>query len=100
MEEIFRHPDYRRGFAFIADLSESAIPDPEHLRQVRHFLETHEDAIGGCRWANVTTNPAHYGMTRMAQVFVEGMPTTLGVFSSSEEAEAWIRAGFEEDASE
>jgi hypothetical protein len=99
MENIFRHPDYRIGFGFVADLSESGIPDTDHLKLVRQFIVNHKNEFCGTRWANVTDRPAHYGMTRMAQVFVEDLPTQLRIFNSMNEAEAWASGAVTSDDS-
>ena len=89
MLEIFSHPDYRPGFGFIANLADAEVPDQAHLRQVSDFVAAHQEQLAGSRWANVTTQAAHYGMTRMAQVFVEGSVSPLQVFDSEEKAERW-----------
>ncbi|MBN2426280.1 MAG: hypothetical protein JXR46_11415 [Calditrichaceae bacterium] len=93
MEEIFIHPDYRPGMGFIADLTESGPPDTAHLQLVTHFLKSNADQFKGAKWANVTARPVHKGMTRVAQVYVEEMPTQLRAFTSFEEAEAWLKSG-------
>ena len=49
MESIFKHPDYKTGFGFLADLTESGAPDPDHLRSDRDFLEDHEAQMAGSK---------------------------------------------------
>lgn len=93
MLEIFAHPDYRPGLGFVANLTDAAAPDQAHLRRVTEFVAAHQDEMGTSRWANVTKKPAHVGMTRMAQVFVEDMGNSLQVFSDQEEAERWATGG-------
>lgn len=91
MEEIFSHADYYSpGIGFVADLTESEAPDAEHLKSVKNFLISHKEQMAGTKWANVTAQrPVHYGMTRMAQVFVEGLPVELNAFNSMEDAIEW-----------
>jgi hypothetical protein len=93
MIEIFSHPDYRPGFGFVADLRNSGVPDQAHLRRVAAIFGIHREEVGESRWANVTTDPAHYGMSRMAQVFVEGQPVPLRIFEALEAAERWAGGG-------
>jgi hypothetical protein len=91
MENIFSHPDYKPGFGFLADLTQSGAPDPDHLRDVKDFLIDHKAQTTGIKWANITTErPVHYGMTRMAQVFIEGLPMQINAFQTEEEAVKWL----------
>jgi hypothetical protein len=91
MRTIFAHPAYRPGMGFVAELDGALPPDTAHLMQVLAFVSAHEADFGACRWANVTTNPAHYGMTRVAQARSHHVPSTVGVFSTVAEAVAWAR---------
>jgi hypothetical protein len=91
MEDIFSHPDYGHGMGFIADLVECDAPDTDHLKSVKDFLVAHKVQMAGTKWANVTAErTVHYGMTRMAQVFVEGLPHELNAFLTVEEALKWV----------
>jgi len=93
MENIFAHPDYIQGMGFIANLTESDAPDANHLRAVKDFIISHKTQMEGIRWANVTARrTVHFGMTRMAQVFVENLPNELNAFLSEKEALEWVTA--------
>jgi len=89
MTAIFADPAYRPGFGFVADLTESGVPDTDHLRQVELFVRRHERQMKGSRWANVTHDIVHYGMTGVAEVFVEDLSSTIRAFTSAADAEAW-----------
>lgn len=93
MEEILDHPDHRPGMGFVVDLTGAGFPDNAHLRRVAGFVRANRERMGGFRWANVTADPVHYGMTRMAQVIVEGLPGELEIFEEVEEAVEWAARG-------
>ena len=93
MTEIFKHPDFKPGIGFVADLTKSEAPDADHLKSVRSFLVSHKEQMSGTKWANVTgQRPVHYGMTRMAQVYIEDLPWQLNAFISEKEAIEWATA--------
>ena len=89
MREIFAHPAYRAGFGFVALLDGSDVPDVAHLAEVQRFIEQHAAQMHGARWANVTTDPAHYGMTRIAQVRSEMLTVEIQAFDNVTDAAAW-----------
>jgi hypothetical protein len=91
MIDIFKHPEYKSGFGFLADLTESGIPDTNHLRAVKEFIIDHKSEMANSKWANIVTQrPAHYGMTRVAQVFVEDLPVQINAFLTEREALEWL----------
>ena len=92
MRAIFAHPDYVPGMGFVAQIDGSLPPDTAYLLKSIEFVEQHAAQFLDCRWANVTTNPAHYGMTRVAQARSHDVPSTLGIFSTVAEAVAWVSA--------
>lgn len=89
MREVFAHPSYRAGFGFVADIDDCAPPDTAYVVASISFVAEHAAEFGRARWANVTTDPAHYGMTRVAQGRSQELPSEVEVFSSLEEAIAW-----------
>jgi len=89
MRSIFAHPSYRTGFGFVADLADSEPPDTSYVLQSIQFVAEHAAEFGAARWANVTVNPAHYGMTRIAQARSHELPSQLEVFRTVDEAVAW-----------
>ena len=90
MTEIFSHADFKSGIGFVADLTESEAPDADHLKSVKDFLISHKEKLKGARWANITAQrPVHYGITRMAQVYIEDLPWQLNAFLSEKEAIEW-----------
>ena len=89
MRSIFAHPSYRVGFGFIADTGHSPPPDTPFVLATIQFVAEHASEFGSARWANVTTDPAHYGMTRLAQARSHELPSHLDVFRTMEEAVAW-----------
>jgi hypothetical protein len=89
MRAIFAHPEYRVGFGFVADIGGCEPPDTSYVVQNIQFVAEHAAQIGSARWANVTTDPAHYGMTRIAQARSHDLPSQVDVFRTMEEAIAW-----------
>jgi hypothetical protein len=70
MRAIVAHPDYVPGMGFVAQIDGSRPPDTAYLLETIEFVEQHAAHFLDCRWANVSTNLAHYGMTRVAQARV------------------------------
>ncbi len=91
MLAIFADPAYRTGFGFVADLTESGLPDTAHLRQVDAFVRKHEGRLRGCRWANITNDVVHYGMTRVAEAFIDDLSWEIRAFTSAADADSWAR---------
>ena len=93
IEEIFRDPDFRRGFSFLSDHTGlTEFLTPAQARELVSFLERSADQVAGTKWAVVTTHPASYGMFRMVSVLVEKIPMSLAIFRSPDEARAWLLA--------
>ncbi len=91
MRAIFAHEHYRPGFGFVAEIDGALVPDAAYLAQALDFVERHAEQFAGSRWANVTVNPAHYGMTRMAQARSHSFTSELAAFPTVAEAVAWVR---------
>lgn len=89
MLDVFAHPLYEAGFGFIADLSHCAPPDTPYILASIKFVSEHPAEFGSARWANVTTDPAHYGMTRVAQGRSQELPSNVEVFATFEDAIVW-----------
>jgi hypothetical protein len=89
MRAVFAHPSYRPGLGFVADIDACAPPDTPYILRCIQFVSEHAAQIGDARWANVTTNPAHYGMTRVSQARSADLPSTVEVFRTMDEAIAW-----------
>lgn len=86
MLDIFVHPAYRAGFGFVADIGDCTPPDTPYILACIRFVAEHADEFGSARWANVTTDLAHYGMTRIAQARSEELPSNVEVFATMDEA--------------
>ena len=91
MRSIFAHEHYEPGFGFIAEIDGALVPDGANLTQMLEFVERHAAEFSGSRWANVTVNPAHFGMTRVAQARSHHFTSELAAFTSVAEAERWAR---------
>jgi len=89
MREVFAHPSYAAGFGFVADITDSAPPDTQYILACINFVTEHAAEFASARWANVTTDPAHYGMTRVTQGRSQELPSTVEVFATFEAAIAW-----------
>jgi hypothetical protein len=89
MRDIFAHPAYRTGFGFVADIGDCTPPDTPYILASIKFVAEHVAEFGSARWANVTTDLAHYGMTRIAQARSQELPSNVEVFAAMDEAIAW-----------
>jgi hypothetical protein len=61
------------------------------VRAAVAFIQAHANAIGRARWGLVVSDPASYGMGRMAEALSEGTSIELRVWRDLAEAEAWVR---------
>ena len=92
-------PKFRPGFAVLSD--HTAVGEPltsSQARQMVDHLKGLAESFAGSRWAIVTSKPASYGMLRMVSVLAEGVPMEVQVFSSHEEAEAWLSSSESDDS--
>ena len=86
-----RDPEFRPGFKVLSDHTAVKVPvTPSQAKQMVEHLVNLADAFAGTRWAAVTSLPASYGMMRMVSVHAERVPLEVQIFSSLEEAEAWL----------
>ena len=84
-------PAYQPGFGVLSDHTAVEEPlTPSQAREMAARLEELSASLGGSRWAVVTAQPASYGMIRMVSALVEPAGIDVRVFSSHEEAEAWL----------
>lgn len=89
MHRILADEHYEPGFGFVAEIDGALVPDTAVLTQMLNFVERRGPEFKGSRWANVTVNPAHFGMTRMAQARSQHFTSELAVFTTVAEAEQW-----------
>ena len=91
IDHSVRDPRFRPGFAVLSDHTEVGEPlTPSQARRMVDHLESLADLMAGSRWAVVTSKAASFGMLRMVSVLAERVPMDVQVFSSHEEAEAWL----------
>ncbi len=95
---VLRDPDYRPGFAFLADRRHLESPTADYIRSIIDFIKDHPAEFAGGRWTVVVGGPASYGMVRMAQALGEGIPVPIQVFTDIDEAERWLRSEDTPDA--
>ena len=90
-DEAVADPRFEPGFDFLYDRTTGPeIPDTELVRSwvLRHARRI--NGIGGGRLAVIVSEPAIYGMLRMASVFAESEGVRVGGFWSEAEALAWL----------
>ena len=91
IERSVRDPKFQRGFAVLSDHTEVGEPlTPDQAQQMLSRLKNLSEFVAGSRWAVVTSKPASYGMLRMVSAYAKTVPMDVQVFSSHEEAEAWL----------
>lgn len=84
-------PAYQPGFGVLSDHTAVEEPlTPSQAREMAARLEEVAGSVGGSRWAVVTAMPASYGMIRMVSALVEPAGIDVRVFTSHEEAGAWL----------
>lgn len=82
-------PGTRWGLLF--DIRESAENRSEtELRGIAAAVGDHRHLLTG-RCAIVASDPLHYGLARMACVYLDGLGLRAGAFGSVDEAEEWVR---------
>ncbi len=89
MLRIFAHTDFQPGFGFVAEIDGGGVPDAEHMNRVLQFVEAHDADFANARWANVTRNLAHYGMTRVAQARSDHLSSEVRAFRDVAAAAEW-----------
>jgi hypothetical protein len=90
IESALNSPDYQEGYSWIVDRSSVPAPDTAFIRKVSKFLGARADAFAKSRVAIVVGNEMGYGMSRMEQILTEGVFPGLEIFTSIEQAEAWL----------
>lgn len=91
IDRSVRDPRFRPGFAVLSDHRTVEEPlTPEQAGRMVDHLESLAELMAGSRWAVVTSKAASYGMLRMVSALVKHIPMEVQVFSSLEEAEAWL----------
>lgn len=97
IDRSVRDPRFRPGFAVLSDHTAVGEPlTPVQARRMVDHLESLANVMRGSRWAVVTTKAASFGMLRMVSALAERIPMEIRVFSSHQDAEAWL---FSEDHS-
>jgi hypothetical protein len=87
IEAILQDARFQSGFGILLDRSRLSSPaTSDYMVRLVHFVE--QTKIDGVRWAIVTSDPASFGMGRMAeQIAPEG---TIRTFKDRREAEIWL----------
>lgn len=99
IDRCVRDPEFRPGFGVLSDHTAVEVPlTASQAKQMVEHLVNLTDVVAGTRWAVVTTQAASYAMIRMVSVLAERVPLEVQIFSSTEEAEAWLGSVDESDA--
>lgn len=92
MQEVFEHSDYRPGMNFISDRREAGPMSKDYIRGAISFVGRHTDKLAGSRWALVVgPHPVEYGIARMGDMLAHEIPVPRGIFTSIEDALAWLK---------
>jgi hypothetical protein len=92
MLAIFADPDYRPGFSFFGDGRGLPPSKTEMVRRTVEFAKRHPRELGRSHWAIVVDTPAMYGMSRMGKSLGESYIAETRIFSTVEDAEAWLHS--------
>jgi hypothetical protein len=90
IDSALTSPEYEPGFSWLVDRSSIPAPDTTFIRKVSKFLVARADAFTRARVAIVVGSETGYGMSRMEQILTEGVFPGLEIFTSTEDAEAWL----------
>lgn len=91
LRAIFRSPQYRAGFGFLADRRNGDPPASDDAEHILAFMVLHRDRLVGSRWALVIGGPASHDMGRIGQAISESGPMRVQVFQYIKNAERWLR---------
>ena len=92
LSAVARDPSYRRGFAFLRDLRGSNHPvGAEAVVGIIAVVQEFWDQLG-VRRAAILTRPGIDSPAVIAQALAEDARIALDVFTSYEEAIAWLRS--------
>lgn len=84
-------PDFEPGFDVLSDhTGVGRVITPAQAQGMVAHLRSISERVAYARWAVVATKAASYGMLRMVAALAEAVPMTVEVFSTVEEAEAWL----------
>lgn len=86
---ILADPDYRPGFGFYRD-RRGMVPIKRGTLQANLAVVAAIPGLTGSRWAYVVSDPANYGMARMAAILGDGSALELHIFDTPEAALAWL----------
>jgi len=95
MQECIRdaicHADFQIGFNVYSDHTRvTEIISTEQVRQLSSQLSLFKSQMKNAKWAVVTNSAASVGMMRMLGTYLEQIPITLRIFTSPEDALAWL----------
>ncbi len=91
MLSIFADTNFEAGFNFFSDRRfAQQVRSPGFIRSALHFLKSHANEMGNCKWATVVSKAAAYGMGRMSQFLSEGLNIKIEVFTDIDEARQWL----------
>jgi hypothetical protein len=91
LRAIFRSPQYRPGFGFLADRRNADAPASDDAEHILAFMVHHRHRLVGGRWALVIGGPASHDMGRIGQTIAESGPMRVQVFQYIRNAERWLR---------
>jgi hypothetical protein len=93
VDDFRRHPDYRPGMGVLNDWQKRTRSITAQDAQARtSYMVQYGAAFGPTRWAVVVSRDVDFGMARVEEALLEGVPNiTLRVFRDPIEAEAWVR---------
>ena len=94
LRALYKDPAFQPEFPTLCDFSEaSSVPTLQELRQIVDFIEQHDALLGigmKRRLAVVTSKPSTFGVARQFGTLAESGPLIVRVFSTRDEAMAWL----------
>ena len=98
-EELLSDPRFVKGVDVLWDITESKSKMPS-LTQIRNFQQWIKSTLTlrgtGYRASIAVTQPFEYGLARLFEVYLEGMPLTFRAFRDRQEAIGWLKTAPEE----
>ena len=91
LEGAFTSPGFRPGMNMLLDGRGAAHHlEAEDIARVSRYLIANRDKIEGGKAAVVVAKTVSYGLMRMLQAQVDGMPIGFSVFYDIDEARRWL----------
>lgn len=89
---LVKDPAFKPGMGLLADRRNLAAPTTSEMKNYIEVVRRYQPQLGTCPWAIITGDMANFGMVRMGSTLGSSVGITSEVFTSEEEALAWLKS--------